>query len=233
VAAAQVGPLPIARPEQRVALQPLHLAPRRPRLEHAHLARPVSNDNPVLRKLQRLYQLAILREDEEGNEGRQNEARTAAFLLLKTARENGVKVRFEVPKKDAPPPRYTVADPPPGPGWEPFQVKVPVGGYYGNPDVSGLEDFLRDALRKNGNGAARVEVDGAFTRNTTAAKRRAPSSSGKPPLIRSKFAAVCQVCKEEPLIEVGERVWWVPGAGVAHEACGFEGLLEKLPPDRV
>ena len=47
-------------------------------------------------KLRGLYQRAILRPHEEGDEARLNEARAAAFLLLKIARENGVQVKFVV-----------------------------------------------------------------------------------------------------------------------------------------
>lgn len=45
-------------------------------------------------KLKSLYARAILRPEEEGDDARMNEARTAAFLLLKIARESGVQLRF-------------------------------------------------------------------------------------------------------------------------------------------
>jgi hypothetical protein len=47
-------------------------------------------------KLRALYQRAILRPHEEGDEARLNEARASAFLLLKIARDNGVQVKFVV-----------------------------------------------------------------------------------------------------------------------------------------
>lgn len=48
-------------------------------------------------KLQRLLVLATLKEGEDRNEARVNEARTAAFLLIKTVQDNGVKLRFQLP----------------------------------------------------------------------------------------------------------------------------------------
>ena len=45
-------------------------------------------------KLKGLYARAILRPEEESDTGRMNEARNAAFLLLKIARENGVQLKF-------------------------------------------------------------------------------------------------------------------------------------------
>jgi len=48
----------------------------------------------LIQKLRALYARAILRPEEEGDDARQNEARTAAFLLLKIARESGVQLRF-------------------------------------------------------------------------------------------------------------------------------------------
>lgn len=47
-------------------------------------------------KLKKLYGLAILRPSEEKDEARQNEARNAAYLLLKVARDNNVQIRFVV-----------------------------------------------------------------------------------------------------------------------------------------
>jgi len=69
--------------------------------------RPVS-DNKLLKQLEALYKLSILRPEEENDPGRQNEARTSAFLLLKKARENGVVVKFIVPTQAKNP--YDVPD---------------------------------------------------------------------------------------------------------------------------
>jgi hypothetical protein len=52
-------------------------------------------NDALAQKLKKLFALATLRASEEGDAGRANEARNAAFLLLKTARENGVKVLFD------------------------------------------------------------------------------------------------------------------------------------------
>jgi hypothetical protein len=48
----------------------------------------------VIKRLQQLHMLATLRPGEEKDEGRANEARNAAFLLLKTAQDNGFEVQF-------------------------------------------------------------------------------------------------------------------------------------------
>lgn len=65
----------------------------------------------LMGRLKALYQLAILRPGEEGNEARMNEARTAAFTLLNLARKNGVLIKFQAPKQEAPAP----SPPPPPP----------------------------------------------------------------------------------------------------------------------
>lgn len=52
-------------------------------------------------KLKRLFALATLKPEEEGNQGRENEARNAAFLLLKCARDNGVAISFGEPGPSA------------------------------------------------------------------------------------------------------------------------------------
>lgn len=74
-------------------------------------------------KLRALYQRAILRPHEEGDEARLNEARAAAFLLLKIARDNGVQVKFVTPVSDAPAPagyaRYERPKPAPEPSRRP------------------------------------------------------------------------------------------------------------------
>lgn len=53
-------------------------------------------------KLERLLALATLKEGEDKDETRVNEARTASFLVLKTCQENGVKIRFLVPEEKRP-----------------------------------------------------------------------------------------------------------------------------------
>jgi hypothetical protein len=47
-------------------------------------------------KLKKLYGLAIIRPSEEKDEARQNEARNAAYLLLKLARDNNVQIKFVI-----------------------------------------------------------------------------------------------------------------------------------------
>lgn len=68
----------------------------------------------ITQRLKALYALAILRPEEENNEGRKNEARNSAFLLLKIARENGVQLQFKV-KVDGPSPIASGGPPPEGP----------------------------------------------------------------------------------------------------------------------
>lgn len=62
----------------------------------------------VAAKLRKLYALAVLRPEEEKDEARMNEARNAAYLMLKTAKQAGVGIQFvrrtmvEVPVAAAP-----------------------------------------------------------------------------------------------------------------------------------
>lgn len=67
--------------------------------------------NKLLDKLQKLYALTRLGDHELNDEARLNEARTAAWALIKTARENDVTIKFIVPKPKAPP----APEPPPRP----------------------------------------------------------------------------------------------------------------------
>ena len=45
-------------------------------------------------KLRKLYALSTLTPEQEKDEARMNEARTAAYLFLKTARQNGVRIQI-------------------------------------------------------------------------------------------------------------------------------------------
>jgi hypothetical protein len=48
----------------------------------------------IMKKLEGLYKLAILKDGEEKDESRRIEAASSALLLLNLARKNGVKLRF-------------------------------------------------------------------------------------------------------------------------------------------
>ena len=48
-------------------------------------------------KLRKLYALSTLTPEQEKDEARMNEARNAAYLFLKTARQNGVRVQIVRP----------------------------------------------------------------------------------------------------------------------------------------
>jgi hypothetical protein len=52
------------------------------------------DSDKVIKRLKQLHAVATLRPGEEKDEGRANEARNAAFLLLKTAADNGFEVQF-------------------------------------------------------------------------------------------------------------------------------------------
>lgn len=71
----------------------------------------------LLKKLERLYKVAIIRPEEESQEARMNEARTAAFLLLKLAREGGVKIVFRLETNGSSAPAK--------PNWSATETKAP------------------------------------------------------------------------------------------------------------
>ena len=182
-------------------------------------------ENKLLEKLQRLYKLAILNENEENDESRQNEARTAAFLLIKTARENGVRIRFEVPqqKQSAPPQGFY------------DQVRAAQAAKQAGFDITDLfsemmKQAAEDARKRTAQQAKAAGVyydtDTPFVRperKPPKQRSRAPSKSGKPPLIEAVHAGRCKVCNTN--VYPGLKVWWVRNVGVAHEECGYEELV--------
>jgi hypothetical protein len=64
-------------------------------------------------KLRKLYALATVSPEQEKDEARMNEARNAAYLLLKTARQAGVRLQFV---RAAEPAREPVEEPQAGVG---------------------------------------------------------------------------------------------------------------------
>ncbi len=72
-------------------------------------------------KLQRLLALATLKEGEDRNDGRVNEARTASFLLLKTCQDNGVRISFKLPPEKREPGPAFDPDATHGPGTVNFE----------------------------------------------------------------------------------------------------------------
>lgn len=94
----------------------------------------------VLDKLKKLYGLAKLSDDERAlyadgklDDGRLNEARTAAFLLIHTARTNGIKVTF------------TPANAPSKPR---DHGSMPRSGSYGGGGTDDLGDMFADMMRQ-------------------------------------------------------------------------------------
>jgi hypothetical protein len=187
------------------------------------------SENKILEKLKRLYALAVLREEELGNEARENEARTAAFLLLKLSRENGVKIRFEVPKAN--PTTATV------PSRRSVQTDFVSRPRYGVHNAEAFSSFMDDLLRQSGvrrREAGRnvvyevvkevMETPSPFIPPNRRTKKRKASVSEKYSPIIAKWQGICRVCGN-PYMK-GTDVYWVRGVGCAHEACGFERLIE-------
>lgn len=194
------------------------------------------DDNRLLKKLEALYKLAILRPEEEGNEGRVNEARTSAFLLIKMARENGVKVSFRVPKPEPGVHRDTVSSYPRRPRGVGDPGVTTGGPYHGFDDffrragfagasASIFEDLFREAAADYG-GVDPGKPDSEFRRSQRPTS--APSSRHRtvaPPLITSRYEGTCRTCRKK--YGQGVRVYWIEGFGCSHEACGFEELLKQ------
>lgn len=177
-----------------------------------------------MKKLEALYKLAILRDEEETDEARKNEARTAAFQLINLARKNGVKIKFEVPKQapaPAPaPPTYASA---PKPDVRSAPAQHP-GNFWGG-DAAYVEDLFRNMPREPPRRPT-PPPDPPFKRpnHAQAQSDGRPRREGEPPLIVAKYAGVCKVCNVAYL--VGTKVWWVRGIGSAHQGCGYEKLKE-------
>lgn len=120
------------------------------------------SDNKVLSKLQALYRLATLNDEEQKefdagklDEARMNEARTASFLLLNHARVNSVKLKFEVPRQ-APTPVKQQENRSPHPWWAGKQ-----GNWAADPTDGSIFDMFRDLdniLRKQAEEVKRKEA---------------------------------------------------------------------------
>jgi hypothetical protein len=93
----------------------------------------------IIEKLKRLYALAKLSDDERKlyaddklDDGRLNEARTSAFLLLHIARTNNVTIRFEMHGSEG--------------------TAAPAGPFgsqnWGRPSMRDLDEILRRAVRR-------------------------------------------------------------------------------------
>jgi hypothetical protein len=182
-------------------------------------------------KLERLYRLAILREEEENDEGRQNEARTSAFLLIKIARENGVKIVFKVPQEksvttnDASS-RYPHASRPSASPFKGFDDFIRRGG-----SADAFEELFRDMQRKVNEEKERVaradrqRKESPFKPPQRQKATRSRSKSTRVPLTKANYAGICRVCKQS--YDVGSSVWWVQSWGCSHEACGYEELVRQ------
>lgn len=164
----------------------------------------------VLKKLERLYKLAVIRPEEEKDEGRNNEARNAAFLLIKTARENGVKLKFEM--VTAAPPMRDFGGTPQRRTRPPFDVNIETGG---TPfDV--LNDLFQELSRERHQRGQRVPDESFFDDD---GPLNQPAQVIAPKIIVSKFGGTCKACMRS--YAQGARVWWRKGSkGCTHEACG-------------
>lgn len=209
----------------------------------------MSDDNKLLKKLEAFYKLAIIQPHEEGDDARLNEARTSAYLLIKTARENGVRIKFLVPpperKKSDPPPRR-----PPDPGSAPhvYWGVDPMRGNWSTGDDP-FGDLFTEVLRQEAQRRAQEQAardreraaresadfrrrnapkDPPFTRPQSQGSGRydkRPAGGGdRPPIITAAFGGICHTCNRR--IGAGERVYWVRAVGISHEACGYEDLRE-------
>jgi hypothetical protein len=206
------------------------------------------SDNKLLEKLQKLYRLALLNENEAEDPTRQNEARTAAFLLLKTARENGVKIKFEVPRQANAPRRPTTIE----------GVRVDPGDIF----EGFMKDVVEEAARRR---AAGEGPFGSPFRPPPARGRRPPSQgwSGSPPVddfsggvaqprkshfsrsdcviveVRVNGNRDCAVCGE--VIQSGLMAWMLQGFGFAHRGLNYvghtckcdEGLQQKWEEEKL
>jgi hypothetical protein len=157
----------------------------------------------LLDRLRQLYQVAILRPEEEGDDARANEARNAAFLLLKLAREGGVKVRFEQVREERPPPK-----PAPSPS-RPY-----TGVDFGVDFTTTFDAFNRveEEMRRR----ERAEGTQSFDEKVRAAQ----SAFGAPQLVHIRLQSVCVQCGRR--LVSGDRAWRAesPGAPVVCVLCG-------------
>jgi hypothetical protein len=169
-------------------------------------------------KLERLYRLAILKPEEEEDESRRNEARTSAFLLLKIARENGVKVKFEIPrseeKKPSPP-----SNAPHRPSQAPWASENPFDDFMGDffNRVQRAAKAVQDPVNYPSGDAHRSD----WPPNATY-RNDGPMKQAK--LIPSKFFGRCKACGKS--FDPGDMVWWRKDKGATHEACGSEALRD-------
>lgn len=191
-------------------------------------------------KLESLYGLAKLSPDElkayeEGtlDSGRLNEARTASFLLLHTARTKGVRLKFilnsdgaaEFESPPAPPPEPP--KPPPRP--EPQRPEPPPrrpdptgGGFWGNWQGDMFDEMFREASRQR---TAKAEEERRAQERAARGPHRKHEGGEPPPRVAAAIPGVCVACGN--LYGAGERVWWVRSVGATHEACGYEPLRRK------
>jgi hypothetical protein len=181
------------------------------------------SENKILERLKRLYQLAILRPEEEENEARQNEARTSAFLLIKIARENGVRLKFEVPGQT---PQTSSAPRSSVPRGVPDDIKSTVDFF---------DELLRNFARSRGGGESPFRAPPPRGRRPPSAGWPDPPSSsfgGPARSPHSKFGSeiievrvngdrVCDVCGNR--IRAGRSAWMMQGfhIGATRSGPGF------------
>lgn len=189
------------------------------------------SENRLLKKLERLYRLAVTSPEDEADDARMNEARNAAWLLLKLAREGGVAVKFIVRRAPDPSPpaaRPAPVNPWPGEGFSPDDLmsaflrgvaatgpRSPTPGWTVKNKPSNRYNPPTCDVYVNG---AKVHTgtidDEMFPRPPTP---RASDKIADAGVITAGFGGTCRGCGKR--YDPGERVYWEPGFGCYHNAC--------------
>lgn len=164
------------------------------------------SDNKLLEELKRLYALAVLRPEEENDEGRKNEARNAAFLLFNKARKGGVKIKFEVP--GAEPNRASTA---------PHAAAPPP--VHDDLFAQVLDDLMNGTYaRPPGVPQSRIDANSPFR----APRRGRTIEVQSAVYMKMRFGAVCISCRD--YVSQGEYAYWMQRVGVACKQCGEAGI---------
>jgi hypothetical protein len=197
-------------------------------------------------RLMHLLGLARIRPEEEGDDTRLNEARNASFLLLRTCAEHKVRIKFILPgdKTEAPsdkgasmPPNWGTKAAP-GPWGDPSEPPIDFDSFLSEMFRKATQDRIREEAAKRSKARAAEEererakaqrpetvTDPPFTRPQSRGSRRPYGARGsQPPLIVSSYEAFCFKCQQR--IPIGSKVWWVRSVGTAHEACGYQEMVD-------
>ena len=185
------------------------------------------SDSKLLEELKRLYQLAVLRDGEENDEGRKNEARNAAYLLINKACKGGVRLWFELPTVAPKQPEIRMRQTE-SPGHDPITDFVRRARAASEPYERVNQDFA-DLMSDIFNAKAREAASGEspFVRptgsNPFGRSPRRRGSRSQVVLLRSKFGGQCVACQTR--YGRDELVHWLPKVGCTHERCGPDVLI--------